>query len=497
MLGLEFSKKEWLLFTKSKVNFYGLSKKAFSSLLILLSLHLIGFILTASRYPGSISLYGLYTIVSALTLYIGFYRPFDYGIPLLNIFFWLGGWFKLNVHLILNYQYVEAVGGFSFTANHYNELLKVCIVANLAVFMVWFFSKKLIQTNGTKINFKNTGVGVQGCRSFGLIFILVVIAIAAINLFNIYSGMYQTGIVAKTIFAWPFNAVFGWILSMGLVMVISTLLYLSSWSKKRIIMVIGVAIYEAIFSAGSVLSRGLYIIHLLPVFYTIFINKFRLMLSRYMLLFLTFIAILGFIMSGTFVNTARTFAYNEKFSTSEGRIHALHLSLPEFGQGIASLAKLAVDRWIGIEGVMVAVGYPEKSLSLLGTLMVEKPAIGYITKYQYISNSVYVHMNANKFQFLTLPGPSGMFYLSGSLCIVFVGMALLVLLAIVFERWVWNMTNNPYLCAVVGAWMANGVAQFGVAPRQLLIQLFMHFIGIIVITIFQKWWLSKENNSRA
>jgi hypothetical protein len=493
--------------------YFPLSKPAFIGFCLVFGIHIFVFLFSASLYPGSTALYGCYSIVSALALYLGFYRRFDYGTPVLSIFLWLGGWFKLVVHVMIGYSYVEPTGGFSFSADHYDEMLVAGVIANIAISIVWIVSKRFIKTDDAQIDFGVIGDKFQlKILNFRVVLVAIFVCVAAINIFNVYAGMYQTGIVAKTIFPWPINAVFGWILSMGLSMVISTLLFWAILSKRGIVTVVLFAIFEAMLSAGSVLSRGLYVVHLLPVFYSLWMNRLRLTLGRYSLLFLATISIVAFAASGAFVNIARNFAYNEEvplpvvqlLSPTQNssvsiimqspQVNAARMALSESGafasQGLISLSKLAVDRWIGIEGLMAAVGYPSKSLQLWGDLLMEKPAIGYITKYQYISNAGYINIDANRFQFLTLSGPAGMFYLSGSLFVVFVGMAFLALLAILIERWVWVMTGNPFLCAIIGVWMANGVAQFGVAPRQLLIQLVMHCIGVIFIAGVQSWWLN-------
>lgn len=469
----------------------------FSGFSMVVAVHLITLILVAFRYPGSALIYVTFTIVSAIMLFMGFYRQFDYGLPILSIFLWLGGWFKLTFHLYFGTSYVEPIGGFSFSADQYDELLIVGVVANIAVCVVFIISKIYIKTSSTQRRLLgDDGRPRSKMVGFPIMLGIVVIAVVVVNYFNVYLGMYQTGVVAKTIFIWPINAVFGWILSMGLLMAISILLYFSCLMGRWKFTIVFIVIFEAIISASSVSSRGLYVVHVLPFIFSIWTNRVSLKFKKKSLIFLIIITIGGFLGSGTFVNISRNYAYSEQGVSADQKSPqqaALEMASSQgaafVSQGLTSLAMLAVDRWIGIEGIMVAVGYPEKSLELFGDLLVEKPKIGYITRYQYISNAGYQYMDANKFQFLTLPGPAGMFYLSGSLLVVFVGMALLVLLMILVERWVWVLTGNPFLCAVIGVWMANGVAQFGVAPRQLLIQLFMHCIGVVFVAAFQSWWL--------
>ncbi|GAB5604038.1 hypothetical protein [Sideroxyarcus sp. TK5] len=129
---------------------------------------------------------------------------------------------------------------------------------------------------------------------------------------------------------------------------------------------------------------------------------------------------------------------------------------------------LAVDRWLGLEGVMAVVAYPNKSAELLKDAALEKSESGKVTKFQTIANSHYRWTDSSQWQFASLPGAAAFLFFSGSMWVVLLGMALFVIMLQLGEQLVFKLTANPLLCSLLGFTLANTIAQFGVAPRQVI-----------------------------
>lgn len=146
---------------------------------------------------------------------------------------------------------------------------------------------------------------------------------------------------------------------------------------------------------------------------------------------------------------------------------------------------LAVDRWIGLEGVMAVRSYPAKGATFLLEAMKEKREIGKSTLYQEVCRSSYRWTDANTWQFASLPGAAAFLYYSGSLWVVMLGMLAFALLVLFSESLIFVLTANPLLCSLYGLTAANSVAQFGVAPRQAGPYFFMIFCGILAIWFVQ------------
>lgn len=158
----------------------------------------------------------------------------------------------------------------------------------------------------------------------------------------------------------------------------------------------------------------------------------------------------------------------------------------QIGTGfLPDISALVVDRWIGLEGVMAVSAYPEKGSALLLDAVTEKREIGKTTKFQEICNSHYRWVDANTWQFASLPGAAAFFYFSGSLWVVMLGMAIFTLLLQLGEQWVFTLTSNPLLCSLFGLTIANSVAQFGISPRQAIPFYSLVFAFVLLVSIVQ------------
>ena len=252
------------------------------------------------------------------------------------------------------------------------------------------------------------------------------------------------------------------------------------------------ALFEAALGGMTTISRGLYLWHILPVFLAVWLNvrRFKKVLSFRALLIFSTLAIVGFLCIGTAVNVVRDTLYDVTASSFNAKT-LYNTQLDTVTSSVGRLMNLAVDRWVGVEGIMVAVGHPEKSLELFKELLFEKPSIGHVTAYQFIAMSHYAEMDANKYQFNSLPGVAGFLYLSGSLWVVFLGAGFLALILAASERLIQRVSENPFLCAMSGIWMANMVVQIGVTPRQLLPQMAMNFAIVGIISLLQAYWFRR------
>ena len=155
------------------------------------------------------------------------------------------------------------------------------------------------------------------------------------------------------------------------------------------------------------------------------------------------------------------------------------------GGAIERTSQLLVDRWVGLEGVMAVQSYGQKGSALLLEGITEKREIGKVPLYQEICRSHYRLMDAKTWQFGSLPGASAFLYYSGSVWIVMLGMAVLCFVLLVLERFIYVLTRNPILCALLGFNLANFVAQLGMTPRQDLPFYAMMFGGVLAIWLVQ------------
>jgi len=446
-----------------------------AGLLFWLSLFVGGLI----GFPGSKLIYTLFSVAFLAMLVSGFYRQVSYGYLFLVVFLWLGFWLKLTVHTIFDYPYVEPIGSFDGTAAAWDGVLWVAIVASIGVVV----GRLLYGLAGRKSTMLISEGGFRAPvwypRIRKWLWISMLTVAMGLAVINVIYGIQQSGLVPRTILLWPLNAVIYWVLGMGLAMGIATLLWWDISLRKNISLPVYAILAEAFFSSVSLLSRGVYIFHTIPQMLALYKNRsilVRISLKKVMLLVVVFIGL--FIISFSAVNILRNYHYSnvpiDFNSIKEGLV----------AKGVGA-TRFIVDRWIGVEGVMAVYSYPKKNDALFLSALTERPKIGDVTFYQRVCKSHYQEMDMSKYAFASLPGAAAFFYYTGSLWYVFLGLLVLTLAVLFSESSVLSMTGNMLLCSLYGMNVANLIAQLGVAPRQVLIHLFMVFCGLIFIWFFQ------------
>ena len=429
------------------------------------------------HYPGSWVVYTMYSVVLLAMLISGLYRQVSYGYLFLVVMLWLGFWFKLTVHLLADYPYVEPTGFFVGTPTAWDEVLWVAIIGSLGVMAARLLysmtgepTVMLAQGGGFKA--PAWYMGVRKRMWAGLVFVCVGLAIVNASL-----GILQVGLVPRTVLLWPLNAVISWLIGYGLTFGVATLLWWDISLGRRITVTVYVVLIEAFASTISLLSRGAYIFHSIPQFFALYKNSELLSgWARKNTFAVIGVFVVLFAISNPLVNKLRDYYYsNVVFSW----------------YGASALAKFAVDRWIGLEGVMAVSAYPKKSGDLFMRGLMERGEIGKSTIYQEVCQSHYRFADMQKFQFASLPGAVGFLYFTGYLWAVALGMLVLVLLVLGSEGLILRYTSNPLLAALWGGMAAGTVAQMGTAPRGLLINFFMMSCGIAAICFIQSEWFSK------
>ena len=312
------------------------------------------------EFSGSKPIYVLFSIVFLIMLVSGFYRRVSYSYLFLVIFLWLGFWLKLTVHTILGYHYIEPIGSFNGTAAAWNEVLWVAIVASIGV-IVGRILYEFVRGRSTIVMRKDifkAPVWYLAIRKW--LWIIIMVVTGGVVIFNAVYGIHQIGLAPRTILMWPLNAVIAWMLNIGLATGIATLLWWDISLKKNISLPIYAILIEGFLTSVSVLSRGVYIGHVIPQLFALYKNKKTLIgISLIKGIFIAVIFIGLFIVSQSAVNTLRTYLYqnDHDFSTKillDGFVYQMR------GGVFGRISQLAIDRWIGLEGVMAVQSYPKK-----------------------------------------------------------------------------------------------------------------------------------------
>ncbi|WP_397412564.1 hypothetical protein [Polaromonas sp.] len=542
------------------------SNKFIYAVLALGALFFAGGLIT---YTGSAATYAVFTLIFMLTLASGFYGKFSYSYFFLVIFIWLGFWLKLTVHSIFDYTYVEPTGIFDGSSSSWDEVLWVAIAAGAGVMVGRLSYARLVRNSGSEAT-GTAAVPAWYPKFRNLVWAMMLLVMISIAAGNAFYGIQQIGMVPRTVFPWPFNAVIAWMTSIGSAMGVATLVWWDIVSKRKFSTSIYAILLEACLSTVSLLSRGVYIFHTIPQLLSL--HKNRRILSgtsfrQVIVLAVVFVSL--FVGTMAIINVLRGYLYPHQgltISTSinqmrltqvevlNAKIHQIEKMIPsnpspealrrfyklhglkagvplevqlvhfielranystalaeeevrgkeiahstvgQFkvlmeemayqlkGGAIERTSQLLVDRWVGLEGVMAVQSYGAKGSALLLEGIAEKREIGKVPLYQEICRSHYRLMDAKTWQFGSLPGASAFLYYSGSVWIVMLGMAVLSLVLLVLERFVYALTRNPILCALLGFNLANFVAQLGMTPRQDLPSYAMMFGGVLAIWLVQ------------
>jgi hypothetical protein len=131
-----------------------------------------------------------------------------------------------------------------------------------------------------------------------------------------------------------------------------------------------------------------------------------------------------------------------------------------WNQFVTTAQILVIDRWTGLEGVMATVAYPNRSRSLFVEAAAQRRTYGTVDVYtRKISGSTFTEENAQKYHFATLAGPIAFLYFSGSMAVVFFGMALIAVLMSAVELLWWWLVRDRLLVAMSGLYLALIVLQ--------------------------------------
>ena len=556
---------------KFSINFHILKKPY---LIIFSLIWSLLFSVSLMKYQGSAFAFTLFSFSFLILLFLGFYKNKSYAFMYLAVFLWLGFWTKLVAHLLLDYEYIEPIGVFSGSTGEWDQVLWVSTIACLGViigrFLYAILNFKVADDNQNNNVYPEWYPTIR-IKVWALFIVIVILATVS----NTVLGINQIGLSPRTILPWPLNALISWIVSIGGVMGLATLIWWDISLKKGVYPALFAITIEAFISSISLFSRGVFIFHSIPQFIALYKNKLLDNFSKKRLAIVGCCVLIFFVLSLAIVSVLRANFYSQDGITTttksqislnrlevlkggiarvkklirQGGDHKAHLAellieqeglqmkvsnstsdfrlklikenedtreipdsindknviidhqvqfdrinesvaLKEFyyqlTQGVfLKVLALSVDRWVGLEGVMAVVSYPNKGRALIIDTFIEKRTPGEVTRYQEIANSKYQWVDSNVWQFASLPGAVAFLYFSGSFWIVLFGMILFAFLVQFLEFLIYKGTRNPILCSLLGVSIANNVTQFGIAPAQGSVYLFMIFVGILAIVIVQ------------
>jgi hypothetical protein len=420
-------------------------------------------------YPGSVLVLLFFQLVFLLMFVLAWVRPFVYAHFFLTFFLFLGFCLKFNAHLFFEYPFVEPVGDFSGSSQEWDRALAGGSAAALGVVvfkllqLAWCYFYPSVRST--------TGRIVPGwyVRFPGFIWISLMLLSVVLYVANYFFAFYQTGVNSRLVLPFGLGAVFAWLCYCGLIIVFYLVLdweYLRrkdrTWPLVWSLCLLGVLV------SVSLLSRATVVLLFLSFSMVLFFHKKNLLLQlwRSWRLRILVMPVLFLSISLVLVSWFRMSTYDYEVATMEApavsavdQIEPVQLDKEYMtpARMFIEVMRLGVDRWIGLEGMLVFSSSDTRGLPLLKDILSESPGMGINSIYQQLSSSPYKLME--DFTYLTLPGAPALLFSSGSLMITFGGMFFLAMLLSLFEYFAFWASQSRFVTSWLGVLMANAVCQ--------------------------------------
>jgi hypothetical protein len=429
-------------------------------------------ILAGARYPGSALIFASFALFGNAVLLNGFRAKALFFDTFIGLFLWLGFYLKVAIRLaFFDGRFVEAIGAFDSSGAAWDRALIVTSLAFAALLLASTLRQRFFSYPS-----EISGISHSGLYRFYLahrtpLLVAFISLIVVVAVTNVWLGVYQRGMITRTVLPFGLNGIYKWLLQFGLASV-SALLIRFEIERARNLTLAAVAIplLECFASNLSLLSRGMILNGAglgLGALRLIGALKLRISLIRLGLALLAFALLFG----------TSVYAVNYLRAANIISSHAEELGIKP-GQSMmdatASVAtdvskRMFIDRWVGIEGVLAVSSANGLGWELWREAWREKFQEGRMTLYdsRFIDSPYKYIAPGGSFHFVSLPGMVAFLFYPGShafLAAAVLGMALLAaLLEIACFRF---CGRNLVLCSLLAQVLAFRYASFGYVPSQ-------------------------------
>jgi len=453
-------------------------------------------IATTQGYAGSLPVLATFHIVFFGLLALIFPRPRLYVYTFLAGFLFLGFWPKLVAHTIWSAEFLEPVGNFTGTAAEWDTALLAVMAGALGIILVRCVYL-LLYCRKTPGEPACPGVSVPWwfIKWRGGIVAATMAAVVILNVFNLRYSIFQVGVNPLVVLPVKLNVPVAWLINLGFSVWIAALLH---WNfhirEKSLRLNLLLPVVEGLLASLSSLSRLAFLLHVGPYFVALADrwDRFRNALGlRY--LWRLALGCIALLCAGVLVVfLLRVFIFND-YEQYTGKRNALADDPPAamtFGEYfkevlVRQVPKIIVHRWVGLEGVLTASSVKDPGAVLLQKIITDDASKGAQSLFQSHARPDYLSTEPGKFTFLTNAGAIALLLFSGSALVVFSGMALLMIMLAATEAVAGRLTGNPFLLAVIGAGMANVIAQ-STFPYLSMIYMLQLWVAIVFLWLIAK-----------
>lgn len=412
----------------------------------------------------------IFSFFSYLLFIVGLFQTASFGIFIFTALLFLGFWVKNIIHILLEYNYLEPIGYFTFTSELWNKVYSIASIGMfsiiITVFVITAIHKSVIEVREKIIFHKNVEIYI--------ITVIILGILTALYLNNEYLFL-KLGIDSATSNAIPWIVRVGTIWTMGVLtpILLYILLYQNIDRFNKFFIYFLMLLGTALSVSSSINSRATLVLWVMPIMFSILFSKIY-SLKKTFFLFLIWLSVL--FISVQIANNNRYVNADEK---RKSEINS------------EQIFKLVIDRWIGIEGLMSMVSYNNKNFESFITLATEirnKNEFDFFAKnIALISSDKEMITSAQSKSFASLPGPIAFFYLSNSIVVLFFGLMFLVFMLFYVELFIFKISKNIFLTYMVAFSFSFSFSSFGVDIIRGFRYLFSSVIIIFLIYTYIKY----------
>lgn len=407
-------------------------------------------------------------------------RPFSWFFLSLTLFFFLGVWLKVSLHSIFNYTYVEPIGNFNSSNEQWDEFYYVAIGISLALVVSKIAIGSLMplisktDSGGKLSSYPSMSTGLPAPVTFREWAVIVGAGILLYWTNSVYS-LFVIGVNAGLELPLSLNAPFSFMVLIGYVIVLSVYIERDCVERRCLsTSAVIVVIITVLLSSISMASRAVVLIHVVPIIVGILsLSKKGLIdnsaTAKRIIIVMGLVVVIPIA-----VTLCRAQLYPDYYAGET-----------EYGERmLRENLLLPLDRWIGAESIMVAVGEMSKSPEVFVSLLSENPREGVNSIYQVASGRPYAYLDSHTF--LTLPGYYGIVALSGSMFVVCISVFMIGILGMLLEElYRFFLSGMTIPLAVAALSLANAFAQMSFP--WLLIPFVLQMTALLsLIWIFRK-----------
>jgi len=375
---------------------------------------------------------------------------------LLNILFTLGFYIKFSFHEILKHAYFEPIGSYIPSVEADNNVLMVSIAGSLGLLTAQLISYFLSKKKNTLLPVKLQEFG--NFKTMAVVLFLICTIFAVVNLkYNIMLFGLQPSIQLPL----KGNVIFFLLLTRGSIFLLFYYL-LRKLTLKSILLCSFIA---SICSIG-VISRMIIIIFFATIFLRLLEeyidNDYKTILKKLVFTVVSFL--LFSYLTVKYSTELRVFKYRVT-DTIEKTINFKAPASILSKKSLRVYSDLAVERWIGMEGVMAVESYEKKGAQLFWDALREKSYNGKSFYTKIADPQVYDKLSeTSTTRSTSVPGPVAFAYYTGSKLFVLFFIAILSLLFNSISDFFRKSFGSSICTTYISVFMVFDYFQFGISP---------------------------------